>query len=218
MVFTRQVIGTLLVMVLLIFIFKQCGKAAHAETTHETHGASAQHEAGAKVNEPKATAHEEHARETLKVELPGGVTLDAYKGGIEDRLVGFLKTDWTTLGADSLKNVWFDFDNLNFETGKASITAESQSQVKNIAAILNAFPKAKFKIGGYTDKTGDAAANKKLSQERADAVLAAISGAGAKAAQLAGAEGYGSEFAKVAASASDEERKADRRIAISVRE
>jgi outer membrane protein OmpA-like peptidoglycan-associated protein len=121
------------------------------------------------------------------------------------------------LGADSLKKTWFDFDNLTFETGSASITKESQAQINNIAAILNAFPQAKFKVGGYTDKTGDAATNKKLSQQRADAVVAAIRAAGGKAEQLLGAEGYGSEFATVPATASDEERKKDRRIAISVR-
>lgn len=218
MAFTRQIIGTLLVLTLLAFLFKQCGKNSHAEAagheaaTHEKHGEETTTVVG------KPSSHAAEARESLKVELPGGATVDAYKGGIEDKLVEFLKTDWTKLGVDSLKSVWFDFDNLTFETGKATITTESKSQISNIAAILNAFPNAKFKIGGYTDKTGDAAANKKLSQERADAVLAAIQAAGAKAAQLAGAEGYGSDFAKVAATASDEERKADRRIAISVRQ
>jgi outer membrane protein OmpA-like peptidoglycan-associated protein len=158
------------------------------------------------------------ARESFKVKLPDGAEIDAYRGGIEDRLVTFLNSDWKKLGADSLKNTWFDFDNLNFEVGSAKITAESQPQVNNIAAILKAFPDAKIKIGGYTDKTGDAAANKKLSQERADATLAAIKAAGAKASQLLGAEGYGSQFAIVPAEASDEERKKDRRISVSVRE
>lgn len=215
MAFTRQVIGTVLVLILLVFSFKQCGKKSHAEHGEATHGNT--HGGGHDAPAAKPAAHTEPVRESLKVELPGGVILDAFKGGIEDKLVTFLKTDWQKLGADSLKNVWFDFDALNFETGKATITAESQKQVSNIAAILNAFPAAKFKIGGYTDKTGDAAANKKLSQERADAVLAAIKTAGGKSEQLSGAEGYGSEYATVPATASDEERKIDRRIAVSVR-
>lgn len=153
-------------------------------------------------------------RESLKVSLPGGIQIDAYKGGIEDRLVAFLNDPDSKPG----KDVWFDFDNLNFETGSTRITAESQVQVNNIAAILNAYGKAKIKIGGYTDVTGDAAANMKLSQERADAVVAAIKAAGANAAQLLGGEGYGSQFAKAAADAPDEEKRKDRRIAVSVRE
>ncbi len=64
--------------------------------------------------------------------------------------------------------------------------------------ILKAYPKAKIKIGGYTDKTGDAAVNKKLSNERAQTVAAALKADGSVAAQVKGAEGYGSEFAKQA--------------------
>lgn len=151
---------------------------------------------------------------SYKVKLPDGTELDALKGGIEDNLVAFLNDANSKPG----KDVWFDFDNLNFETGSATITAQSQTQVNNIAAILKAYPKLKIKVGGYTDKTGDAATNKKLSQARADAVVAALKASGASTAQLTGAEGYGPEFAKAAADASEEERKKDRRIAISVRE
>jgi outer membrane protein OmpA-like peptidoglycan-associated protein len=151
---------------------------------------------------------------SFKVKLPDGTILDALKGGIEDKLVTFLDD----AGSKAGKDVWFDFDNLNFETGSANITAESQAQIKNIAAILKSFPKVKIKIGGYTDKTGDAAINKKLSQSRADAVVASLTAAGTNAGQLQGAEGYGDEFAKAAAGASEEDRKKDRRISIGIRE
>lgn len=151
---------------------------------------------------------------SFKVKLPDGTELDALKGGIEDKLVSFLNDP----NSKPDKDVWFDFDNLNFETGSATITAESQKQVNNIAAILKAFPKAKIKIGGYTDKTGDPATNKKLSQDRANAVLAALKAAGTNPAQLTGAEGYGSEFAKAPVDATEDVKKLDRRIAVSVRE
>jgi outer membrane protein OmpA-like peptidoglycan-associated protein len=153
------------------------------------------------------------ARETLKVKLPNGVELDAYKGGIEDQLVIFLNDPASTAG----KNVWFDFDNLNFQTGSADLTAESMKQVQNITAILNAYPKLKIKIGGYTDKTGDSLGNIKLSKNRADTVVAALKTAGSNMAQVTGAEGYGSQFAKAAADAPDEERQKDRRISVGVR-
>jgi outer membrane protein OmpA-like peptidoglycan-associated protein len=91
------------------------------------------------------------------------------------------------------------------------------NQLQNITAILKAFPKASIKIGGYTDKTGDERANMKLSQARADAVVKALKDNGITSSQLAGAEGYGSQFAKAAATAPGEERKKDRRISVSVR-
>jgi len=46
-----------------------------------------------------------------------------------------------------------------------------------------------------------------LSQKRADAVLDALKKANANTAQLIGAEGYGSEYAKAAADAPDEEKQ-----------
>ena len=149
----------------------------------------------------------------VKVPLPGGIEIEALKGGIEDRLVAFLNDANSRAG----KDVWFDFDNLTFKTNSAEITEESNVQVQNIAAILKAYPKLKIKIGGYTDKTGDEKMNMQLSQARADAVLVALKKAGVNATQLVGAEGYGSQFAKAAATAPDEEKQKDRRISVNVR-
>lgn len=154
--------------------------------------------------------------ESIKVKLPNGKELDAYKGGIEDQLVTFLSGDWESQSDDDLKAKWFNFDNLNFNTGTAILTAESEKQLDNIAEILKAYPDAKIKIGGYTDVTGDAAANKKLSQERANSAKDGLEKRGV-GKQVTGAEGYGSEFAKAAASASEADRALDRHVAVSVR-
>jgi outer membrane protein OmpA-like peptidoglycan-associated protein len=156
------------------------------------------------------------APESFKVKLPDGTELNAMKGGIEDKLVAFLGTEWMKLGEDSLKKIWFDFDNLNFKTSSAEITAESQQQVNNMVAILKAFPNAKLKIGGYTDKVGNEANNKKLSASRANAVKAALDKAGV-GAQVIGAEGYGSEFAKYPADAPESDRVKDRHVSVSIR-
>ncbi|UIR57149.1 OmpA family protein [Sphingobacterium sp. SRCM116780] len=155
-------------------------------------------------------------RESLEVELPNGVKLNAFKGGIEDQLVQFLKTDYKALGEDALKDKWFNFDNLNFETNTAKVLPESQVQLENLAAILKAFPAAKIKIGGYTDKTGDESYNKKLSMERATVVKSYLSENGLSG-QVIDAEGYGSEFAQAAADAPESARVLDRKVAVSVR-
>ncbi|MEX1202573.1 MAG: OmpA family protein [Ferruginibacter sp.] len=73
---------------------------------------------------------------------------------------------------------------MNFETGNAKITAESKVQDNNMYAILKAYPALSIKIGGYTDVASAAAANKKISQERADAVASALKAAGSAAAQI----------------------------------
>jgi outer membrane protein OmpA-like peptidoglycan-associated protein len=191
---------------LLLYLFKGCGGGEHKEEVVMETPAPVEPAPAAPITPP--------ARESLKVKLADGTEIDAYKGGIEDKLVACLNDAACVAGKDQ----WFDFDNLNFETGSARLTAESIAQVRNIVAILKAYPAAKIKIGGYTDKVGNDADNKKLSQDRADAVMAEIKKEGANAAQLVGAEGYGEELAKVAETASDEERRVDRRISVQLRE
>jgi len=195
----------LVVVALLIYLAKGCnGSNNSASTLADT---------AAKQVDTAVVQAAAPVRQSVKVKLQDGTELDALPGGIEDQLVTFLNDPATKAG----KNVWFDFDNLNFKTGSADITDESRKQLQDIVAILKAYPKLKIKIGGYTDKTGDSLANLKLSKDRAQAVLAALKSAGANQAQLVGAEGYGSQFAKASADAPDEQRVKDRRISLSVR-
>lgn len=144
-----------------------------------------------------------------------GEKLNVFKGGIEDQLLTFFASDeFKNATPEVLKEKWFDFDNITFEMGSADkITAESQGQLENLAKILKANPTIKVKIGGYTDKVGDDAKNKVLSQKRADFIKAELTKLGV-GAQVTGAEGYGEQFAKVDEKASDEERSSDRRMAL----
>lgn len=116
---------------------------------------------------------------------------------MEDRMIAFLKSDDYKNAADdnALKNIWYDFDHVNFKIGSSTeLEAGSYRQLDNLAAILKAFPDARIKIGGYTDKTGNETANVKLSQATADFIKNALARAGV-GNQVLGAEGYGSQFA-----------------------
>lgn len=152
-------------------------------------------------------------KEPLKLSLPNGVTIDAYKGGIEDLLIKFIEDPNAKPGNDN----WFDFNDLNFNTGTAEMVPDSKKELTNIIEILKAFPNVKIKIGGYTDKVGDENFNKKLSNDRANAIAKSLNDAGL-GSQVLGAEGYGSDFAKYPASAPEEDRIEDRRVSVSVRE
>lgn len=156
----------------------------------------------------------EAPRTLAEVSLPDGTKLQAYPGGIEDQLIKFIQSDEYKSGtADTLKDKWFSFDDLNFKFGTTELVPESKRQLNNIVAILKAFPDVKIKIGGYTDKKGDDAANKKLSDDRAKAVKSSLEKAGV-GAQVPEAEGYGEEFATIAETASDKEREADRKTSV----
>lgn len=64
--------------------------------------------------------------------------------------------------------------NILFETGKSTIQKESLVIVDQIFEMLKTSPELKISIEGHTDNVGTAAANKKLSQERAKAVMDAL--------------------------------------------
>ena len=154
-------------------------------------------------------------KEVTDIDLNGKM-IKGYANGMEASMIEFLKSDGYKNATDdaALKDTWYNFDNVNFKMGSATeIEAGSEGQVQNLAAILKAYPDAKIKIGGYTDITGDAAKNKVLSQQRADFIKTELGKLGV-AAQVEGAEGYGSEFAKVPATASDDERAVDRKMAV----
>jgi OmpA-OmpF porin, OOP family len=142
--------------------------------------------------------------------IPTGELLNIPKMGLEYKLLEFIED--TSKPVD--KTTWFDFDRLLFDTGKATLQASSQEQLGNIAKILKAFPNVNLKVGGYTDNTGDKAANLKLSDERAKNVAAEIVKLGVAANRLE-AEGYGDQY-PVADNATEEGRAKNRRISVRV--
>lgn len=148
----------------------------------------------------------------VAIKLDGGVELKGAATGVEKQLVDFLAD--ATKVVD--KTTWFNFDRLAFASGKAELDlGVSKAQLDNVAAILAAFPKATLKIGGYTDNVGDAKANQKVSQQRADAVKAALVADGVVAARLE-AEGFGPQFPVCATNDTDACRAQNRRIALRV--
>lgn len=78
-----------------------------------------------------------------------------------------------------------------FDTAKASIKAESNSLLDEVAEVMKAHPEVKkVVVEGHTDNRGDAAKNQKLSEARAQAVKAYLVGKGVEGARL-DAKGYG---------------------------
>jgi len=142
--------------------------------------------------------------------LPDGVTLHIPDNGVESKLIMFI----TDSNRPVDKTSWISFDRLEFETASANLKPASQEQVRNVAAILKAYPAAMIKIGGYTDNTGDPNANQRLSQSRAENTRHAIESQGISSSRL-DAEGYGDQH-PVASNTSDEGRQRNRRVDILV--
>ena len=146
----------------------------------------------------------------MKVKLPDGSELNVPSQGVEARLVKYLN-DSSAPVSDA---TWFDFDRLLFDTGAATLQPASEEQLTTIAAILKAYPQVKIRIGGYTDNTGDPAANLRLSEDRADNVMAELVRLGIEPARMS-AKGYGAED-PIADNSTSEGRQKNRRISLRV--
>lgn len=212
----KWLLPLLLLIAAAYFIWKQCEKKETTTTTTVVDSTGTTTDTAAAITPADTSATTATTTRTDENIDLNGVMLKGYKGGMEDQMITFLKSDNYKNAADdaALKDKWYDFDHVNFKMGSSTeLEAGSQGQLDNLVAILKAFPDAKIKIGGYTDKVGNEAANVKLSQSRADFIKNALAKAGV-GAQVLGAEGYGSKFATVDAKASDAERAADRKMSV----
>ena len=82
---------------------------------------------------------------------------------------------------------------INFETGKAVITASSFKSLDDLVTLLNSYPGASVEIQGHTDNNGTPESNKTLSQDRANSVKRYLSAGGVSEARMT-ATGYGQEI------------------------
>jgi outer membrane protein OmpA-like peptidoglycan-associated protein len=79
---------------------------------------------------------------------------------------------------------------VNFQTGRSALTPESFRVLDQVAGSLVANPEIRIEIAGYTDNTGSAAVNTRLSNARAFAVRAYLARHGVAPSRML-ARGYG---------------------------
>jgi len=79
---------------------------------------------------------------------------------------------------------------VNFEWGRSALTGSSYAVLDQVAGSLVANPEIRIEIAGYTDNTGAAALNVRLSQARAASVRAYLARKGVAPGRMV-AKGYG---------------------------
>lgn len=150
-----------------------------------------------------------------EIKLADGTALKVGENSTEAKLFNFLNDANVTVDTADKSKGWIVLDRVYFETGKDVLTAASDAQLKNIAAILKNFANAQTKLGGYTDNTGSQSINQPLSAKRAKIVADKIIANGVTAANIA-SEGYGSDHPVCAANDTPECKAQNRRVDIRV--
>ncbi|MFM2267494.1 MAG: hypothetical protein RL757_935 [Bacteroidota bacterium] len=136
-----------------------------------------------KVTTPVVAAPDTVAK-TIK--LADGQEIKAKTGSFLDLLYKELASKESSVGKV------LTFDNVNFATSSAVITADSRGQLDDLAKVMKAFPNCAIRVEGHTDNVGNEASNLKLSESRAASVKAFLQKDGISGERVATA-GFGSK-------------------------
>jgi len=97
-----------------------------------------------------------------------------------------------------------------FESGQAELRNDAQTSLVEVVDLLQSEPGKKIRIEGHTDSVGDAEANLKLSERRAQSVFNALVALGVDAGRIT-TLGLGEDF-PIASNENEEGRKKNRRV------
>ena len=161
------------------------------------------------LNWPAKESLRQAARAVTELQLPGGVKISVPEGSFN-----FSLAQWLASPADTRVPKRFVFEDLRFEKDSTELTPESVRTVKNLTAVLKAYPAVSVALEGHTDSTGDASANKQLSVDRADAVKDLMVKGGIGESRIT-ATGYGQEN-PIATNDTEEGRAKNRRLELVV--
>lgn len=188
---------------------------AHDESAEHSHGEEVAHSHDTEASHLDANGNYVYdLGEIIEITLPSGKVIKAGKLSSENKLYTQLSgADFAV--SDDKSQGWITLDRVYFMTGKDELTPESKEQISNVVEIMKAFPTAELKLGGYTDNTGSAEGNKKLSGKRAASVMGQIVTEGVEVARMK-SEGYGAEHPICPANDTDECRAQNRRVDLRV--
>jgi outer membrane protein OmpA-like peptidoglycan-associated protein len=101
-----------------------------------------------------------------------------------------------------------------FSKGSATVKGGAQDELDRVGKILNKYPETTIQIAGYTDSTGSADVNQKLSEKRAHAVKSALVARNVDQARIS-TVGYG-ENKPIADNDTEAGRMMNRRVTITI--
>jgi len=131
-----------------------------------------------------------------------------------DQLAGMLKGALSSVAetTESARGVIVSLSGILFDVNKATLKPASQITVAKLAGILMVFPNMNLSIEGYTDSTGAADLNMRLSMDRARAVYEFLMAQGISNARMK-YQGFGPEN-PVAPNDTESNRARNRRVEV----
>jgi len=184
---------------------KAATEAAEAKAKADAAAAEAKREADEAAAAAKAKADAEIAAQAAAKDK-----LELEKQQLRARLLAqFNKVLPTT---DTSRGLVVNMGDVLFATGKADLSPAAQVALARLSGIVLNYPSLQLAIGGYTDSTGSAEFNQKLSEQRAQGVLNFLVTQGLDAGKLT-AQGYGPSN-PVADNDTAKGRQANRRVEI----
>lgn len=78
-----------------------------------------------------------------------------------------------------------------FAKGKSNLSEDMIAELDKVVQIVQKFPEMRFRIESYTDSRGSEYSNKRISQQRAEAVKKYLLGQGVSSSNILSVEGYG---------------------------
>lgn len=115
-----------------------------------------------------------------------GNRMDKQQKELQQELANQAKVEETT-DANGLRAIKVTFDGgILFPTGKATLSAQAQSDLTKFAQNIIGNPDTNIQVYGFTDDTGTMAVNQRVADERAAAVVSYLANAGVPVTRLSG--------------------------------
>lgn len=121
-----------------------------------------------------------------------------------------LQADAAAMAAAIEKSGSVSVYGINFDTSKATLTADAEKVLNEVLSLMKRQPGWRFEVQGHTDHVGAGAANRSLSEQRAAAVVAWLVKNGIDKTRLT-AKGYG-DTQPVADNSTEEGKSRNRRV------
>lgn len=176
------------------------------ELTHDLPLVPVQIASNEKPNQNPSNQNPSNGKPSNEKPSKGNTTDTNTKGHPTKNPSGNTKSDSTT---KNIETATIPLNNLFFDFNKATLRPESITELKNLLHFMKDNPKVRIEIAGHTDSIGSAEVNRKLSQDRAEAVRKYLVDNGIVDKRVV-AKGYGSSK-PVDTNATEEGRQRNRR-------